>query len=315
MRAPAPHSRAARRIARRDSCRGSPACSGTGTWPDLRAGAGHRDESRTLRSCGGNAPHSGRRGPPTTAAARAAAHGSHRCSLARVTPGSSSAHAPAPKMIIAGARWHHLGRLRALQPFRGFRVLKDRPGLGSGSRGMYRGSQSTAAGTLMATSTARIIAIIAATLSTSVALGAQRTFDKQLSAPPGGRLTFDADVGSVSIVGHDAPEVVVHADLEGSESLLDRLHISAEQTASGVRVSAHATHDGWLDWFNWGSTRVDFTIEVPRNYPVDLRTSGGGIEVRELNAAVLGKTSGGGIRLQNINGGITMHTSGGGIDA
>ncbi|HEY7890339.1 MAG TPA: DUF4097 family beta strand repeat-containing protein [Steroidobacteraceae bacterium] len=166
----------------------------------------------------------------------------------------------------------------------------------------------------MATSTAKILAIIAATLCTSVALAAQRTFDKQLSAPPGGRLTFDADVGSVTIVGRDAPEVVVHAKLEGSESLLDRLHIRAEQTASGVTVAARAAHNGWLDWFSWGSTRVDFTIEVPRNYPVDLRTSGGGIDVRGLNATVLGKTSGGGIRLQNINGGINMHTSGGSID-
>lgn len=167
----------------------------------------------------------------------------------------------------------------------------------------------------MATSTARILAIIAATLCTSVALAAQRTFDKQLSAPPGGRLTFDADVGSVTIVGRDSPEVVVHADLEGSQSLLDRLHVSAEQTPSGVTVTARATHEGWFEWFSWGSTRVDFTIEVPRNYPVDLRTSGGGIDVRGLNAAVLGKTSGGGIRLQNITGNVTMHTSGGGIDA
>lgn len=168
----------------------------------------------------------------------------------------------------------------------------------------------------MATSTARIIAIIAATLCTSVALAAQRTFDKQLNAPPGGRLTFGADVGSVTVVGRDAPEVVVHADLEGSESVLNRIHISAEQTSSGVTVSEHAAHStDWFDWFNLGSTRVHFTIEVPRNYPVDLRTSGGGIEVRQLNAAVLGRTSGGGIRLQNVNGGINMHTSGGSIDA
>lgn len=167
----------------------------------------------------------------------------------------------------------------------------------------------------MPTPTTRILAILAATLCTSAALAAQRTFDKQLNAPPGGRLTFDADVGSVTVVGHDSPVVVVHADIEGSQSLLDRLHISAEQTGSGVTVTAHADHSGWFDWFNWGWNRVEFTIEVPHDYPIDLRTSGGGIEVRELNAAVTGKTSGGGIRLQNINGGVKMHTSGGSIEA
>lgn len=167
----------------------------------------------------------------------------------------------------------------------------------------------------MATSTARILAIIAATLSTSAALATQRTFDKQLNAPPGGRLTFDADGGSVTVVGHDAPVVVVHAQLNGSQSLLDRLHISAEQTASGVKVFERLDHAGWFDWFNWGAGHVDFTIEVPRDYPVDLRTSGGNIAVRALNASVLGKTSGGGIHLQNVHGAINMHTSGGGIEA
>ena len=167
----------------------------------------------------------------------------------------------------------------------------------------------------MAQSTTRIMAILAATLCTSVAFAAQRTYDRSLNAPPGGRLTFDADVGSVSVVGHDAPEVVVHADLEGSESLLNRLHIDAEQTPSGVTISAHVTHDGLFDWFNFGPSRVRFTIEVPRSYPVDLRTSGGGIDVRDLNASVRGKTSGGGIHVQNVAGEVKMHTSGGGIDA
>lgn len=168
----------------------------------------------------------------------------------------------------------------------------------------------------MATSTARIIVIIAATLCTSVALAAQRTFDKRLNAPPGGRFTFNADVGSVAIVGHDAPEVVVHAEMEGSDSFLDQLHISAEQTSSGVTVSEHAAHsDGWLDWLRSGSARVHFTIEVPRNYPVDLRSSGGGLDVRQLNASVRGNTSGGGIHLDDVAGDVNMHTSGGSIVA
>lgn len=164
-------------------------------------------------------------------------------------------------------------------------------------------------------STTRIMAILAATLCTSVALAAQRTYDKSVNAPPGGRLTFDADVGSVSVVGRDAPKVVVHADLEGSESFLERLHIDTEQTPSGVTISAHVPHSGFFNWLNFGSSRVRFTIEVPRNYPVELRTSGGGIDVRDLKASVHGKTSGGGIHVQNIAGEVKMHTSGGSVEA
>jgi Toastrack DUF4097 len=169
----------------------------------------------------------------------------------------------------------------------------------------------------MAASIARLTLILAATFATSVALASDSTYDKALNAPPGGQLTFDSDVGSVSVVGGDTREVVVHADLEGSESFLRRLHISAEQTASGVMVSARLDN-GWLDWFDWfdfGSVDVRFAVQVPRDYPVDIRTSGGGLAMRDLNASVQARTSGGGIVLQNVAGRVYGHTSGGGIRA
>ncbi|MFZ0499802.1 MAG: DUF4097 family beta strand repeat-containing protein [Steroidobacteraceae bacterium] len=167
----------------------------------------------------------------------------------------------------------------------------------------------------MAKSAAKFMLIVAAILGTSVALAAQRSFDQRLNAPAGGRLTFDADVGSVAVTGGDVSQVVVHADLEGSESFLNRIHISAEQTSSGVTILVHMDHDSWLDLLVMGSNRVQFTVEVPRTYPVDLRTSGGGLDVRNLHAWVRGKTSGGGIHVQDVVGTVNMHTSGGGVSA
>lgn len=167
----------------------------------------------------------------------------------------------------------------------------------------------------MAKSAAKVVLILTAILATSAALAAEKTFDKRLDAPAGGQLTVNADVGSVSVVGGDGAQVVVHADLEGPQSFLDRLHVSAEQTPSGVTISAQMDHAGWFDWFNIGWNRVQFTVQVPRNYPVDLRTSGGSLDVRNLNASVRGKTSGGSIHVENISGTVEVHTSGGGITA
>ena len=166
----------------------------------------------------------------------------------------------------------------------------------------------------MPTSTARLMLIIAATLGTSVALAAHRTYDKRLSAPPGGQLTFRADIGSVSVIGSDTPQVVIHADLEGSESFLSDFNISAGQTPAGVTVSARTTHEGWFERHDEGPTRVQFTVEVPRNYRVDLRTSAGGLDVRELNAAVRAVTSGGSIHAQRLKGSTNLSTSGGAVD-
>lgn len=170
----------------------------------------------------------------------------------------------------------------------------------------------------MTRSTAGLLVLIAAALGTSAALAAERTYDKRLDAPPGGRLTLDADVGSVIVVGSDAPEVVIHADLQGSDSFLADFRISAGQTSSGVTVSARTPHRGWFNWFNWfdfGSTRVRFDVQVPRGYPVDLRTSGGHIDVRDLNAEVRAETSGGSVVVQDVAGTVNAHTSGGNIEA
>jgi hypothetical protein len=189
------------------------------------------------------------------------------------------------------------------------------PGLEPGRENYAIESQFTLRELAMAQSAAKVMLILAAILGTSVALAAQRTFDKRLDAPAGGRLTFDADVGSVSVLGGDAAQVVVHADLEGSQSFLTRLHVSAEQTPSGVTIAVHLDHNTWYDLLVLGWNRVEFTVEVPRNYPADLRTSGGSLEVRNLNAWVRGKTSGGSIHLENVTGNVNVHTSGGGIGA
>lgn len=169
----------------------------------------------------------------------------------------------------------------------------------------------------MASSTARLLLIIAASLGTSAALAAHRTYDNRLNAPARGQLTFNADVGSVTVVGRDTHEVVVHADLEAPESFLSDFHINAAQTPSGVTISARKSHRDWFGWFNFnlGSTRVQFTVEVPRDYPVYLQTAGGELEIRDLSAPVRGATSGGGIVVQNVTGTVDLHSSGGSIDA
>lgn len=170
----------------------------------------------------------------------------------------------------------------------------------------------------MSASTARLLVLVVAALGASAALAAQRTFDRRIEAPPGGRLTFSADVGSVAIVGQDAQEVVIHAELQGSQSFLDHLHIDAGRSSSGVTVSMHGGDTGWLDWLDWfrfGSGRVRFTVAVPRDYPVDLRTSGGDVDVRNLNASLHAASSGGGAHLDDIAGAVNLHTSGGSIQA
>jgi hypothetical protein len=164
----------------------------------------------------------------------------------------------------------------------------------------------------MATWTRSALISIACTLAASASLAGERTFDQRFNAPPGGRLTLDTEVGSVAVVGGDARQAVVHAEISGSDDFLDHLHLSAVQDSQGVTVTGRVERDGWFGWF--GRERVHFTIDVPRDYPVDLRTGGGSLDVRDLKAALRGRTAGGSVDAElRGNRGISLVTSGGSI--
>lgn len=162
----------------------------------------------------------------------------------------------------------------------------------------------------MVTWTFRLLVIIAVPLAASAALAAQQSFDKRFTVLPGGHLTLETDVGSVAIVGRDTHEVVIHAQMSDS----DHLQIAAEQDSSGVSVTGHVTEHHWLNWWNFSSTHVQFTIDVPRDYSVQIKTSGGSLDVRNLTASLKGRTAGGSVTIRDVTGPIDAYTSGGRID-
>jgi len=168
----------------------------------------------------------------------------------------------------------------------------------------------------MVTWTRRALAILICAMATSTALAAEKTFDKHFNAPPGGKLTLDTDVGSVVIVGREAREVVVHADMSGSDDFVTHLDVRAVQGSTGVTVTGREGHSSWFNWFfDIGRRKVLYTIAVPRDYPVDVSTAGGSLDIAHLNASVHGATSGGRVTIRDVRGSIDARTSGGSIDA
>lgn len=148
--------------------------------------------------------------------------------------------------------------------------------------------------------------------STSVSWAAHKSFDKRFEVPTGGHLLMESPMGSIAIVGQDSRQVVVHAEISGPDAFVDDFRVTAEQQLADVTVRGRARLTWWDRLFSTG--RVHFVISVPRDYRVDVQTSGGSLNVRNLNAALTGRTSGGGISVQDVTGAIDMRTSGGGID-
>lgn len=141
----------------------------------------------------------------------------------------------------------------------------------------------------------------------------QIELDRTYAVAPGGRLSVRADGGNIKVAGTDSSRVIVNIVARGSRRILDRMMLSADQ--SGDDVDVVAKRSGEIYWFDWGDSDIEIRIAVPRQYHVDLGTSGGNIEVSQLRGTANGKTSGGDVRIDDIQGPVTFRTSGGNIEA
>lgn len=167
--------------------------------------------------------------------------------------------------------------------------------------------------------------LVAAGLLAATAISVQarieRTVEKTFSVQAGGRLHIETQGGEIRVTpGADGvvkitarEKIRANTDAEADE-LLKKLDLAFEQT--GNDVSASSKYEPRLPGFHWGSwppVQVDFIVTVPASFATDLRTSGGGITVGDLNGPVKARTSGGGIQLGKIGADIDAHTSGGSV--
>jgi DUF4097 and DUF4098 domain-containing protein YvlB len=142
---------------------------------------------------------------------------------------------------------------------------------------------------------------------------AEKSLNRTFAVSPGGTLIVDADAGSVLVSGNDSNQVTVRMAVRDSEENLANTKLDAIQNSDGVTVTLRRK---WKSsWLNWGSRDSDQRIEVtvPRRYVVDVRTGGGGVELRDTTGSATLRTSGGDIAAKNVDGNIELRTSGGGI--
>lgn len=146
------------------------------------------------------------------------------------------------------------------------------------------------------------------------AQAAERKLDRTFTVSPGGTLTVDADGGEVRVTGSDGNQVVVQVVARGPEDDLADIKMDASQNASGVVVTVKQPKRSWLSWSSKeGEENIEVT--VPRRYLVNVKTAGGGIELRDTEGAATLNTAGGGIHAKNVTGNIQAKTSGGSIKA
>lgn len=167
----------------------------------------------------------------------------------------------------------------------------------------------------------------AALWSTIASAETVEEFNETLEVSPGGKLTVDVQRGGVKVRGE--PGTTVHVEVyrkiiasskEDEEKYLEKNPVSIEQRGNEVIVRQKGKDSKfwwggsrWKSLFKGSKTKIEYTLIVPAEFEVELRTSGDGVEVQDLKGKVGANTSGGGIRCSQIQGNLRVNTSGGGI--
>jgi hypothetical protein len=143
----------------------------------------------------------------------------------------------------------------------------------------------------------------------------QGDIQKTFSVQPGGRLVMDVEPGSIEVKTTGDSQIVVDVfrkvERGNAEEVLSRHEISFDHRGNDLTIRAKFP-SGFMRWRRPG-LQARWVVSIPREFNIDLKTSGGGISVDDLKGEVLVKTSGGGLKFGKIEGPIIGNTSGGSV--
>ena len=142
---------------------------------------------------------------------------------------------------------------------------------------------------------------------------------KQFAVNNGVEISVETSGGSIDVIGKDTDEVTVemyvrkrNRYIQANDEDLEGWDI--EISKSNNKVTAYAKRENSRNW-NWNrnSLSISFLVYTPKKSTSEVRTSGGSIELTNLEGKQSGRTSGGSIRAEAINGDLDIRTSGGSI--
>ena len=134
------------------------------------------------------------------------------------------------------------------------------------------------------------------------------TAHQSFAVEPGDRLVVATEWSAIEVHTWDRSEIELVVERA------DKLDLSYDQAAGTTTIRGRKKGDGLSDFFGLVKGRAPlFRLTVPRRHDLELSTSGGGIEVADLQGRVSARTSGGSLSFGHIEGPIEGKTSGGSI--
>lgn len=150
-----------------------------------------------------------------------------------------------------------------------------------------------------------ILCTLVAAVFTFASAFAEPDVKREKTFSVGKNSSLEVSVGGGDVVVKTWEKSEINVVVEGLDDE-DMEYVKMSQTGDEVRVTYRPR------WGNHGGAR--FVMTVPLQCKVDLRTSGGDIELQgNLLADAKGSTSGGNIIIEKVKGTVTMSTSGGDV--
>jgi DUF4097 and DUF4098 domain-containing protein YvlB len=157
----------------------------------------------------------------------------------------------------------------------------------------------------------RYLAFVLVLIAASPAYAADKSLERTFKVAPGGTLTVNADSASVHVSGTDSDQVSVRMLVSGNPDSVANAKLEAVQNGDEVSVTMKTNKNGWFFWTWNRDAKIEVT--VPRRYGIDVRTSGGSVDLKDTTGFAKLRTSGGSIVAKNVNGNVNARTSGGEI--
>ena len=131
-----------------------------------------------------------------------------------------------------------------------------------------------------------------------------------------GTLTVDADLGSVRVDTWPNDEVDVEIEKrrtgiseDSARDAFEDLSVDVSQQENDIKIQLDRARNRRFD-----NVSVDIRIKMPESYSLDLKTSGGDVDVGDLRGDVRARTSGGDVNIGHISEALLqVHTSGGDV--
>jgi DUF4097 and DUF4098 domain-containing protein YvlB len=130
---------------------------------------------------------------------------------------------------------------------------------------------------------------------------------REFHASKGKRLTMNIESGgAIIITGWEKELVTVDVDRHGADD--KECRVDFRETPAGVSIES--AYEGRRHNYSTGMT---FTLNVPRNFDLELETTGGAITIDGVEGKINGTTMGGALDLTRLKGILNLHTMGGKI--